>query len=227
MICTHKDVTYSLTQTNRKTISIYVEPDGSVTVRAPKRIDINKINDIIDLKREWIFRGIAELAELNRTRVKRSLVNGEGYLYMGKSYRLKIDKGLKEPLSLTNGFLMFDERYLDEARQLFINFYRQKGKQHIAERVNYFKKKIGIEPPPIKIMELKNRWASRSRTGLNFHWKTMLAPAGIIDYVIVHELAHLKTSKHGPKFWEIVESIMPDYIERKNWLGLNGANLDI
>ncbi len=101
MICTYKDVTYSLTQTNRKTVSIYVEPDGSLTVRAPSSIDLDKINRIVDLKRPWIYKGIAELRELNRTKIHRTLANGEGYSYMGKSYRLKIGKHLEQPFSLS------------------------------------------------------------------------------------------------------------------------------
>ncbi len=227
MICTCKDIVYSLTQTDRKTISIYVEPDGRVTVRAPRNLDLYKINNIIDTKRPWIYRGISELKELNRTKAKRSFVNGEGYLYLGRSYRLKIEKNLNLPLSLTQGFFMLDEGQTHKAKQHFINFYKEKGRKHIAERVDYFKKKIGVEPKPTRIMELKRRWASRSRTGLNFHWKIMLAPISVIDYIVVHELAHLKREDHSLHFWEIVGSVIPDYAERKSWLRLNGANLDI
>lgn len=227
MICTCKDIAYSLTQTDRKTISIYVEPDGRITVRAPRRLDLYKINNIIDMKRPWIYRGIAELKELNRTKANRSFVNGEGYLYLGKSYRLKIEKNLNQPLSLKQGFFMLDESQTQKAKQHFINFYKEKGRKHIAERVDYFKKKIGVEPKPTRIMELKKRWASRSRTGLNFHWKIMLAQVSVIDYIVVHELAHLKREDHSLHFWEIVESVIPNYAEKKNWLRLNGANLDI
>jgi len=227
LIYTCRDITYSLTQTNRKTLSIYVEPDGNVTVRAPKNLDLDKINSIVDLKRPWIYRGIAELQELNRTKANRSLANGEGYLYMGKSYRLKIEKNLEQALSLSQGFFMLDESQTDKAKEHFIDFYKEKGRKHITERVNYFKKKIGVEPKSVRIMELGNRWASRGKTGLNFHWKVMLAPISVIDYIVVHELAHLKREDHSPHFWEIVESVIPNYVERKNWLRLNGANLDI
>jgi len=227
LIYTCKDIAYSLNQTDRKTISIYVEPDGRITVRAPRNLDLYKINNIIDMKRPWIYRGLAELKELNRTKVRRSFVNGEGYLYLGRSYRLKIEKNLNLPLSLTQGFFMLDESQTRKARQHFINFYKEKGRKHIAGRVDYFKRKIGVEPKPTRIMELKKRWASRSRTGLNFHWKIMLAPISVIDYVVVHELAHLKREDHSLDFWEIAESVLPDYAERKNWLRLNGANLDI
>lgn len=227
MICAHKDITYSLTQTNRKTMSIYVEPQGNITVRAPSTIDIHRINSILDMKSYWIHKAIAEVKELNKTKVNRSLVNGEGYLYMGKSHRLKIEKDLRSPLSLKQGFFMLSENQGHKAKEHFTNFYKTKGKQHITERVNYFKKKIGVEPQAVRIIELRNRWASKSKTGLNFHWKVMLAPATVIDYIIVHELAHLRKAQHSPQFWEIVESVLPDYLERREWLKVNGANLDI
>jgi predicted metal-dependent hydrolase len=216
-----------LAQTNRKTISIYVEPGGNITVRAPKNVDLQKINSIVDLKSGWIYKAIVELEELNSTKAHRSPVNGEGYLYLGKNYRLKIEKGLKSPLSLAHGYFMLEENQAHKAKEHFINFYKQKGKKHITERVEYFRKRIGVEPKTARIMELRNRWASRSKTGLNFHWKVMLAPMTVVDYIIVHELAHLKRENHDPQFWEIVESVIPDYDEKKSWLRSNGANLDI
>ena len=115
----------------------------------------------------------------------------------------------------------------ENAKDQFIKFYKTHAKSHVTERVDYFKKKVGAEPQTVRIMELGKRWASRSKTGLNFHWKIMLAPPKIIDYVVVHELSHTKKPNHGIEFWNIVESILPDYRERKEWLRLNGANLDI
>lgn len=227
MIHTFDDITFSLIKSERKTISIYVEPDGSIIVRAPKNIALEKVNNILDLKRFWIYESLAEFQELSQTKVKRKVTNGEGFLYMGKSYRLKIDKNLQKPLSLTQGYFLIDEKQIHKVKEHFINFYKEKGNKHIPQRVEYFKKKIGVEPKNIVIRELKNRWASRSRTALNFHWKVMLAPMSIIDYIIVHELAHFIKKDHSNEFWEIVESVMPNYVEKKNWLRTNGANLDI
>ena len=86
---------------------------------------------------------------------------------------------------------------------------------------------LGVNPNKIRVMELKNRWASRGKSGLNFHWKMMLAPISIIDYVIVHELAHYLKEDHSDEFWEIVESVMPNYKDKKEWLKINGAGLDV
>jgi len=221
------DIQYSLVKSNRKTVSIYVEPNGSVLVRAPNDITLEKINDILGKKRPWIYRALAEFQELNHKKVERKIANGEGFLFLGKSYRLKLDTGLAGSLSLFQGYFLLDENQASQARDLFVKFYKEQGKEFLPSRVEYFKDKLGVEPNKIVVRELKKRWASRSKTALNFHWKIMLAPISIIDYIIVHELAHILKEDHSLEFWEIVESVMPDYIERKNWLRMNGAFLDI
>jgi len=227
MRCTCKDLTYTLAQSDRKTMSIYVEPDGNVVVRAPKNIDKERIKAIVDLKRFWIHKSIAEFRELNRTKVERQIASGEGFLFMGKSHRLKLDGNADVPLALRNGFFLLREKDARRAKNLFIGFYREQGKEHLPQRVEYFRKKMGIGKVNVRVLELKKRWASWGKKNLNFHWKIMLAPISVIDYVIVHELAHTVKKDHSPAFWEIVESVMPNYREKKEWLRVNGANLDI
>ena len=129
MIQTYKDITYSLARSDRKTMSIYVEPDGRVSVRAPKNLSINKINKIIDLKSYWIYTSLSQVEQLNGSRVRRQIVDGEGFLYLGKSYRLKIDKDIKTPLALTQGYFILIENQINKAKMHFINFYKvQKGR---------------------------------------------------------------------------------------------------
>ena len=208
-------------------MTVYDPTVGSVLVRAPKRIPRRQIDAIMDLKKFWVYKSLAEFQELNTTKITRQIANGEGFLFLGKSYRLMIDKNLKVPLSLEQGYFFLHEDEVYNAREHFINFYRKKGREHIAERVGYFKTKFGLSPETTRVLDLKNRWASRTEKGLNFHWKTALAPMSVIDYIIVHELAHYRRPSHNPQFWELVESVMPDYREKKDWLRMNGASLDI
>lgn len=224
---TYKDITYSLKRSERRTISIYIERDGSVSVLAPEQIEIEQLNEAIEQKRYWIQKSLSELDELNQAKVEREFVNGEGFLYLGRSYRLKIRENLKTPLTLYQGYFLLDKDYLENARILFIDFYKKKGLKHIPARVELFKRKLGVDPELIRVMELGSRWASRSNSYLNFHWKTVLAPLTIIDYIVVHELTHLIRPDHSQEFWNIVESLVPKYLERKNWLRLNGTTLDI
>ena len=103
-----------------------------------------------------------------------------------------------------------------------------KGAVRIPPRVAYFQAKMDVKPKSIKIMDLKHRWASCTPGGnLNFHWKCMMAPLTVIDYIVVHELAHLIHSNHTAAFWNEVDKVMPDFQERKDWLRDNGAGMDL
>ena len=223
----YQDIDFNLQRNKRKTVSIYVEPNGEINILAPEKISEDDLNQIIEKKRYWIYKSLSKIEQLNETKVEREIKNGEGFLYLGKSYKLKILENLKNPLTLRQGYFYLDENSSDNAKEHFIEFYKNKGKIYISVRIEYLKNKFGLNPPPMRIIELGNRWGSCSDKYLNFHWKIIMAPMKIIDYVIVHELAHLKEVNHTDKFWELVESVIPDYKERKDWLKVNGANLDI
>lgn len=223
----YQDIDFNLQRNKRKTVSIYVEPNGDINVLAPEKISEDDLNQVIEKKRYWIYKSLSELELLNETKVDREIKNGEGFLYLGKNYKLKILKHLKNPLTLRQGRFYLDKDSSDRAKEFFKEFYKNKGKIYILARIKYFKNKLGVNPPQLRIMELGNRWGSCSDKYINFHWKIMMAPTKIVDYVIVHELAHLIEINHTNNFWELVESIIPDYMERKNWLKINGAYLDI
>lgn len=225
---TYKDIQYQLKKSPRKTTSIYIERNGSVSVLAPEPYDLNKIESILEKKRSWIYRNLAEWEDLNRTRVQREFVNGEGFLYLGRNYRLKLVKTQQDPLSLKNGYFNLRKDAVDSGFTVFRDFYREKGKARLPERVAGFAKQMGLTVKQIRVMELNNRWGSCTANGdLNFHWKVMMLPLTILDYVIVHELAHVKYSNHTTAFWNLVDKVLPDYEERKAWLKFRGAGLDL
>ena len=92
----------------------------------------------------------------------------------------------------------------------------------------YFQAKMGVQPKAVRIIELKNRWASCSAKGnLNFHWKCMMAPSTVLDYIVAHELTHMIHPNHTEVFWNEMDKVMPDYRERKEWLRVNGAGMGL
>ena len=110
----------------------------------------------------------------------------------------------------------------------FKEFYRKKSKVHIPERIAYYEDRMGVQSKAVKVLDLKNRWASCSPGGnVNFHWKCMMAPPTVLDYIVVHELAHLIHSNHTEAFWNEVDKVMPDYGDRKEWLRVNDAGMDL
>ena len=227
----YKDISYTLTRSRRKTGSIHIERDGQVSILVPTRLSDAEVDSLIEKKLVWIYKNLAEWCDLNATRIERNFVNGEGFLYMGRSYRLKLVEEQPHPLILKDGYFCLrtgsNGRKVD-AHEVFKEFYREKAIQKISERVEFYASQMGVSPQGIKVQELQHRWASCTKAGmLNFHWKTMMAPLTILDYIVVHELAHLIHANHTEAFWNEVDKVLPDYLDRKQWLRVNGAGMSL
>lgn len=162
MMHNYKDIEYSLTKSARNTASIYIERDGSVSLLAPDSWNKDKIEKVLERKRSWIYRGLAEWEDLNAARVTREFVNGEGFLYLGRSYRLRIIEKQKHPLMLKEGYFYMRSDASEKPFETFKEFFRDKGQVKIKQRVDYYKNKMGLNPGNIRVMELQNRWASCS-----------------------------------------------------------------
>lgn len=228
-----KDIAYEVLRSQRTTADIVIERDGRVLVRAPKSIPDERIEDMIEAKRYWIYKNLAEWRDLNATQVLREYRNGEGFLYLGRSYRLLLVADQVEPLLLKNGRFcvrrdLVDRGEIEAAKAAFRDYYIVRGNERIRQRVEYYAPKVGVTPRDVAIRELGNRWASCSPNGnLAFHWKCMMAPQTIIDYIVVHELCHSHHLDHTDAFWNEVDKVMPTYGERKEWLRANGAGLNV
>ena len=228
-----KDISYEVVRSRRATADIVIERDGRILVRAPKSIPNERIEDMVEAKRYWIYKTLAEWRALNATRVLREYRNGEGFLYLGRSYRLLLVKDQEQPLSLRSGRFCLRRDVVDRgeiavAKAAFRDYFIARGKERITQRVLYYAPKVGITSRVIDVRELGNRWASCSPKGnLAFHWKCMMAPPSIIDYVVVHELCHSQYLNHTEAFWNEVDKILPNYRERKEWLKKNGAAMDL
>jgi predicted metal-dependent hydrolase len=229
-----RDIEYQLLPgVDRKTTDIVIERNGVISVRPPKDYSPEQVDAVVESKRLWIYRNLAEWRDLNATAVVREWVNGETFLYLGRSYRLSFvvnqdgDLKLKEGRFCLNRGLI-DKGGTDAAKQAFETYYTDKGLQRIKDRVQYYAPKVGVKPASIQVKEMGYRWASCSKAdALSFHWKCMMAPPKIIDYIVVHELCHIHHRDHSDAFWNEVDKIMPDYRERKAWLKINGARLDL
>lgn len=227
MLC-YKDIQYRLKQSKRKTTSIFIERDGSVSVLAPEGYDAEKIEQILEQKRSWIYRNLAEWEDLNRTHVERQFVSGEGFPYLGSNYRLKLVDDQQEDLTLKNGYFLMRRDRADRGMELFKHFYRNKGLARVTKRVTYYAPKLGVDYRTVRVMELQHHWASCSTKGdLNFHWRCLMAPLSVLDYIVVHELAHRLHRNHNAAFWDAVDKVLPDYQKQVSWLKHNGAGMTL
>lgn len=224
----YKDIQYTLKQSKRKTTSILIERDGSVAVLAPEGYDVEKVEQILEQKRSWIYRNLAEWEDLNRTHVERQFVSGEGFPYLGSNYRLKLVDDQQEDLTLKNGYFLMRRDRAERGMELFKHFYRNKGLARITKRVAYYAPKLGVDYRTVRVMELQHHWASCSTQGdLNFHWRCLMAPLSVLDYIVVHELAHRLHRHHNAAFWDIVDKVLPDYQKQVSWLKHNGAGMTL
>jgi len=229
-----RDIEYQLQPgAPRRTTDIVIERNGTVVVRPPAHYRPEQVDAVVDSKRMWIYRNLAEWKDMNASAVAREWVNGETFLYLGRAYRLAIVSGQDAPLKLKDGYFCLSRDLIEcggvaSAREAFERFYTEKGQSRLTARVNHYAPKVGVLPTGVKVKEMGYRWASCGAKGfLNFHWKCMMAPARIIDYVVVHELSHFHHRDHGDAFWNEVDKVMPDYLRRKEWLRKHGASLDV
>ena len=172
--------TYNFIRTKRRTMSLNVAEDGTITVRAPYRTGVKTADAFVEGHREWILSRIQAYERLKEERPD----------------------------------------YTDEERATG----RERAGKKLEERCRFYAKRMGVSYGRITVREQKTRWGSCSAKGnLNFNWKLILMPEGILDYLVVHELAHRMEMNHSPAFWRVVEREIPDYRERRMWLKKNGA----
>lgn len=221
-------VDIAVKKSKRKTLSIFIERDGSVSALVPSHLDDEEIVSILKTKEYQIHRNLAQWLQLNERHVTREYVNGQSFLYLGRNYRLKLVDDKLGELKFSKGYFLLSKNELSSAEQYFIDFYRNKLKEKIKPLIKRYKEQLGVSPNDVKVMELKNRWASCSAKGnINFHWKCAMAPMDVLQYIVVHELAHLIHLNHTAEFWNEVDKVLPKHQEQMNWLKLNGVGMSL
>ncbi len=223
-------VGYNVTvkRSKRKTTSIYVERDGSLTVLAPEKLTAREVEVILKANEYKIHKYQAKRELLNEKAVKREPVNGQAYLYLGRNYYLQYSNEVKN-IEFKGRYFYAPAGSSKMLKGLFKEFYRNRWKNFILPRVNKYAEMMGLDIAEISVLELKNRWASCAvkKLKVNFHWKIMMAPTSVINYLIVHELTHFKHKWHNAEFWNAVDKVLSNYQKQVVWLKEYGASLEI
>lgn len=208
----------------RATIGITVERDGSLTAHVPIGVSQKTVENVVRSKAMWIYTKLAEKPHSSPSRVATHFVEGERFYYLGRRYALLlVDSETTTPLRLHRGQFQLRRNAQPDARRHFIAWYTQRGRVWIPQRIRSL---VGIDTPKIRVRDLGFRWGSCSPNGwLNFHWRVMLLPTRIIEYVIAHEWVHIDEPRHDAAYWNRLGKVMPDYVERKQWLAEKGSAL--
>jgi predicted metal-dependent hydrolase len=210
----------------RRTLEITVERDASLTIKAPPTTSVARVEAFVDAKQDWIYRKLAEKDALLGAPTIKQFVNGEGFTYLGRNYRLLLVDTQDVPVKLERGRLRLRRDALDDAAATVRTWYATAGQTWLGRRIGPWAARIGASGVSVRVADLGYRWGStRGLDHINIHWATLQLRPGLIDYVIVHELAHLHEENHTPQFWRHVEQAMPDYRPRKQELAAVGARV--
>lgn len=223
------DLAYTIKRSpRRKRLTITVERDRSVVVHAPVSTTEDKIRQVVDSKRQWIYEKTRHVQKYGRLPHPpgKELVNGESALYLGRNYRVEmVPDGLAE-IRFENRFLI-PVSFSKDRKKVLRQWYIDKANEKIIPRAGKYAHDLGVKFFSAKIVDNRYRWGScTTRDNVNFNWRLIKAPMYVIDYVIVHELTHFLETNHTPHFWNIVRAQSPKMEKAKQWLQENGQILE-
>lgn len=211
----------------RRKMCIAISPDNKIIVKTNSSVSEKDIAAFVKNKENWIHKILEFNCNARKTFIPKQFVSGESFLFLGREYNLFVQKGIIPAIQLNDQQLnvYVPNRFflqLDYLQKKLICWYKCSAYEVIFQRVNIYKQVLDVKVKEIMIRDLKRAWANCSSRGIiTFSWRLVMAPLEIIDYVIVHELAHLIHHNHSSLFWQTVETIKPDYKQLKKWLKVN------
>lgn len=219
-------VTYTTRYSDkRKTLGLIVERDKSVVVLAPKGTSDNAIDQFVTKRRGWLYEKLNHSPKFREKQEETPFASGKAILYLGRNYKLDVVDTAIEGIRFSNKFFI-SKSNIRNGSSLLNQWYQQMAREKITPKVEFYAKQLGVAYNAILISDLKYRWGSCTLKGnLNFNWRLIKAPHFVINYVVVHELAHLLELNHSDRFWNIVKVQLPNYKEAKEWLRENGERV--
>ena len=216
----------------KKTVAVTVDPAGGVVLLAPEHSSPDELDAIVARKAEWIVRRLRHTESHGPTPSPREFVSGESALYLGRHYRLKVqpEPHASGEAKLRGGWLHVPapegERQPVLVREALIAWFRRHAAKRLPERVAAWRARAGVPMPPVIVSNQQKRWGSCDRNGtIRLNWRIIQAPMRLVDYVVVHELVHLRHRGHGREYWQALGRVMPDYERRREDLRRCGAGL--
>lgn len=228
-----KTIEFEVEYRNRKTLEIGIKPPDNIKVLAPKYTSEEEILRVVKSKARWITKKLFEFKDIKYRKIEKEYVNGESFMYLGRNYSLNIiiNKDMKKPIvKLYRGKFIIETPSNNQIllKSAMEEWYRKKTLEKVEKKIKYYKEYFDVSPNLIKVKEQKKRWAScSSNRNLMFNWRCAMAPSGVIDYVVVHEMCHMIHLNHSREFWQLVGNIMPNYKDKKEWLRNNGIRMNL
>jgi predicted metal-dependent hydrolase len=212
----------------RKKLTITVERDRAIIVHAPERTSEEEVRRVVDSKRQWILDKLRHPQKYqDRPHPPgKEVVNGESAPYLGRDYRIEVTETESGEIEFARLFRVPTARQT-KRQEVLRDWYIARAKETILTRAEQHARELGVEFAAAKIVDNRYRWGSCTvKDTVNFNWRLIKAPMFVIDYVIVHELAHLIETNHTARFWSIVRANTPTMEKAKAWLKEHGQLLE-
>jgi len=211
-------LTYELIRSNRKTVAIHITKDATVELRAPFHTPKSEIDRFVFSKQDWINKQLAIRDQTLKKQAAFTLNYGNSITLQGNNYPLTARVGNRIGFDGKSFFLPYGLS-AEEIKDAVIQIYKLVAKRLLTNKVVDYARQLGVSPAGIRVTSAKTRWGSCSnKNSISFSWLLVIADDNVIDYVVAHELAHIREHNHSDRFWAIVASIMPDYKARKKQL---------
>ncbi|WP_236031793.1 M48 family metallopeptidase [Ktedonospora formicarum] len=218
-------IEYCIDFAQRKTASIEVHPDQGVMVKAPEGSQLEAIEDLVHKRASWILKQQQKFASYAPQDIPRQYVSGESYRYLGRQYRLKVLERDEPSIRLERSYIYItvpDKRNTKQVQQILEQWYRDAAKAIFQERLSVCYPRIerlGVLYPTLSVRAMKTRWGSCGQSGLIIlNPRLVQTPLDCIDYVLLHELCHLKEHNHSKNYYHLLDQILPNWRERREKL---------
>jgi predicted metal-dependent hydrolase len=222
------DLQFEVRRSNlRRALEITVDRGGELILSAPPQVHDDRLREFAQRKRMWVYKQLARRDALAQPTRRKQFVDGEGFAYLGRTYRLRLVAESDAAVKLSGGRFVMPQALARDGRERLIRWYQQRASRWLEDRIADYAPRMEVVPSGVRVQNLGYRWGSCGHSGaVYFHWKTILLPTQMVEYVVVHELAHLHEPHHSPEFWRRVERAMPDFERRKLWLAQHGGDVE-
>lgn len=227
------EVTWSA---DRSTIGLALDQSMELEVTAPPTASHDDIEAVLDDRKEWILRTLAGLAKQDQPPRQKEFLSGEKLRYNGRRYPLAVTHEDRADPALSFDGSTFDlrvpadladETRYERIRTEVVDWYTATAREQFPPKVEKYSAKLGMTPDEVTVTDLTAKWGEFEDGVVRLHWRLVLAPTDIQNYVIVHELVHSEYDTHSEQFWNAVGTLIPDYEDRREWLRLHGNTLQI
>ncbi|MGI6225395.1 MAG: M48 family metallopeptidase [Peptococcales bacterium] len=208
---------------------------GQVKVSFPPGTDKKRVKEFVESQKEWIIKTLGNYQNQKEQRPLKIYQEGEEYLFRGKKYQLRIksSEGIKATVKLLEDSILIllpkdadDSNRSSQIKEILVSWYRDEAKRVYKSKLEHYALLMDCKYNQLRVKNQSTRWGSCSTKGnINLNWRIIMAPDEVINYLIVHELAHLKHMNHSQDFWNFVAIFMPDFAIWRKWLKDNGKFL--